>query len=192
VPAQNAPIDTALDAIRRAPFGIADILRRVQGDAVAAFGLGPTECPHQIVASGPNWRLRDYGHHETSHSLLIVAAPIKRPYIWDLTPSASAISYCQREGSHVHLLEWMPASYRTSNNGLDECARAISALKVSGRDHWLSGIVIRRGEILLRRTAYRLCIIGTTKPGQVTWRLFAKLGLPGVVADGFQSLAAKA
>ena len=122
----DCPLYTALDAIRRAPFAIADILRRIQGDAVAAFGLGPNECPYRIVASGPYWRLRDYSNHETSHSLLIVAAPIKRPYIWDLAPSASAIRYCLREGLHVHLLEWMPASRRTGDNGLDECALAIS------------------------------------------------------------------
>jgi hypothetical protein len=105
---------------------MADILRRVQGDAVAAFGLGSSECPHRIVASGPYWRLRDYGRHEAPQSLLIVAAPIKRPYIWDLAPSASAIGYCLQKGLHVHLLEWVPASRRASNTGLDECARAIS------------------------------------------------------------------
>ena len=59
-------------------------------------------------------------------SLLIVAAPIKRPYIWDLSPSASAIQYCLAEGLHVYLLEWMPASRTGGNNGLDEYARAIA------------------------------------------------------------------
>ena len=126
MPAQNVTIDAALDTIRRAQFGMSDILRRVQGDAVAAFGLGPSECPYQIIASGPHWRLRDYGDHDASRSLLIVAAPIKRPYIWDLAPSASAIRYCLRQRLHVHLLEWMPASRDTSNNGLDEYALAIS------------------------------------------------------------------
>ena len=71
----------------RAFFGTVDVLRRTQGNLVAAFGLDPSECAYRIVASGPYWRLRDYGKHATSHSLLIVAAPIKRPYIWDLTPS---------------------------------------------------------------------------------------------------------
>ena len=125
VPAENAPIDAVMDAVRNL-FGIVDILRRAQGNAAAAFGFGPSECAYRIVASGSYWRLRDYGNHETSHPLLIVAAPIKRPYIWDLAPSASAIRYCLQEGLHVHLLEWLPASRRTSNNGLDECALAIS------------------------------------------------------------------
>lgn len=120
------PIDAALDLIRRAQFGMADIVRRVQGDAVGAFGLGPSECSYQISASGSHWRLRDYGPQSAPRDLLIVAAPIKRPYIWDLSPSASAIRYCILQDLHVHLLEWMPATRVTSQTGIDECARAIS------------------------------------------------------------------
>jgi polyhydroxyalkanoate synthase len=101
VPVQNTAIDTALDAVRTL-FGVVDVFRRVQGDAVAALGLGPRECAYRLRASAPYWRLRDYGSHKTSHSLLIIAAPIKRPYIWDLAPSTSAIRYCLREGLHVH------------------------------------------------------------------------------------------
>jgi polyhydroxyalkanoate synthase len=127
VPGQNTAIDSPLDAFRRAQFGLSDILRRAQGNAVAAFGLGPSESPYGVVASGPHWRLRDYGGPDTSRSVLIVAAPIKRPYIWDLAPSASAIRTCLRQDLHVHLLEWLPASRESGNNGLDECARAISA-----------------------------------------------------------------
>jgi hypothetical protein len=50
------------------------------------FGLGSNECSYRIVASGPYWRLRHYGAHDTPDPLLIIAAPIKRPYIWDLAP----------------------------------------------------------------------------------------------------------
>jgi polyhydroxyalkanoate synthase len=126
VAAESIPIAAVLDAVRRAQFGVVDVLRRIQGDAIAAFGLGPNETPYQIIASGSYWRLRDYGDQNASPSLFIVAAPIKRPYIWDLTSSASAIRYCLRKNLHVYLLEWMPAARVTSNNGLDECACAIS------------------------------------------------------------------
>jgi polyhydroxyalkanoate synthase len=122
----TASIHAALGGLRRAQFAMTDILRRAQGDAAAALGLGPEECPYQIVASGPHWRLRDYGGSQTARSLLIVAAPIKRPYIWDLSPSASAIRFCLQQDLHVHLLEWMPASHATGNGGLDEYALAIS------------------------------------------------------------------
>ena len=112
-------------SVGRAPFAVLDILRRAQGDALAAFGLGPREYPYRIVASGPHWRLRDYAGRDAA-SLLIVAAPIKRPYIWDLEPSVSAIRYCLREGLQVYLLEWMPASRVSQDNGLDEYTDAIS------------------------------------------------------------------
>jgi polyhydroxyalkanoate synthase len=125
VAAENAPLDATLNFIR-ALYGIVDVLRRAQGNAAAAaFGLDASECGYQIVASGPFWQLRDYSNHASSHSLLIVAAPIKRPYIWDLAPSASAIRYCLGNGLHVHLLEWLPASQSIGNNGLDEYALAI-------------------------------------------------------------------
>ena len=123
--AESVTLDASFDVIRLL-FGTVDVMRRAQGDFVAAFGLDPSECAYRIVASGPYWRLRDYGNHATSHSLLIIAAPIKRPYIWDLAPSVSAIRYCLREGMDVHLLEWLPASQSSGNNGLDEYALAIS------------------------------------------------------------------
>jgi polyhydroxyalkanoate synthase len=104
---------------------VIDILRRAQGDALGALGLDPNECTYRIVASGGHWRLRRYGDRD-SLSLLIVAAPIKRPYIWDLAPSVSAIRYCLQQRWNVYLLEWMPASRRTGNNGIDEYVQAIS------------------------------------------------------------------
>jgi len=118
--------DTALNALRRAQFDVSDIIRRAQGDVVGAFGLDPKESPHRIITSGAHWRLRDYGGDDRSRSLLIIAAPIKRPYIWDLAPSISAIRFCLQQGLCVQLLEWMPASPNAGNCGLDEYVLAIS------------------------------------------------------------------
>ena len=118
--------DTTINALRRAQFGVSDILRCAQGNVVGAFGLDPQESPYQIIASGAYWRLRDYGGNDRSRSLLIIAAPIKRPYIWDLTPSISAIRFCLHQGLCVQLLEWVPASPTGSNIGLDEYVLAMS------------------------------------------------------------------
>jgi len=98
--------DTAINALR-AQFDVSDIIRRAQGDVVGAFGLDPKESPHRIITSRAHWRLRDYGGDDRSRSLLIIAAPIKRPYIWDLAPSISAIRFCLHQGLYVQLLEWM-------------------------------------------------------------------------------------
>jgi len=127
VTAQSVPIDAALDGLRRTQFEAADALRRVQGRMLQAVGFGPDECPYRVIASGPFWLLRDYGKDSAAQGVLIVAAPIKLPYIWDLAPSSSAIRYCLKEGLRVRLLEWLPASLTTGNNGLAELARAIGA-----------------------------------------------------------------
>lgn len=122
----TASLDATVGAFGRASFATVDVLRRALGHALGTFGLDPDECPYRIFGVGPHWRLRDYGGHDRSLSLLIVAAPIKRAYIWDLAPSVSAIRYCMQAGFHVHLLEWMPASQWSQNNGLDEYTEAIA------------------------------------------------------------------
>jgi polyhydroxyalkanoate synthase len=107
-------------------FPSMDSLRRVQAEGLAALGFGPAECDYGIAAAGPFWRLRDYGPPEATPALLIVAAPIKRPYLWDLAPAASAVAYCRSHGVRVFLLEWLPPSPGTGAGGLAEYAdRAI-------------------------------------------------------------------
>jgi len=129
----NLAMDMTLNSVRRAQFDMNDILRRAQGDVFGAFGLDPSECAYRVIMSRPHWRLRDYGGGNQSRSLLIVAAPIKRPYIWDLTPSTSAVRYCLRQNIHVQLLEWMPASSKAGNNGLEEYLLAISEALVTSK-----------------------------------------------------------
>jgi polyhydroxyalkanoate synthase len=93
------------------------------------------------MASGSHWRLRDYGGKPAAPTLFIVAAPIKRPYIWDLAPSVSAIGRLLKEGFHVYLIEWTGMADRTQNKGLDEHCTAISecvamiARKAGGRPY---------------------------------------------------------
>ena len=134
VTAQSVRINAALDGLRRVQFEAADALRRMQGRTLQAVGFGPDECPYRVIASGPFWLLRDYGKDSATQGVLIVAAPIKRPYIWDLAPSSSAIRYCLKEGLRVRLLEWAPASRTTGANGLAEYAQAIGecVVKISG------------------------------------------------------------
>jgi polyhydroxyalkanoate synthase len=113
--------------LRRGPFVAQDVLRRTRGDVLGALGWGPAESSYRIRDSGPRWRLRDYGGHDAGPALLIVAGPIKRPYIWDLSPSASAVRLCLRQRFHVYLMEWLPASGRGDCEGIDDYTRAIIA-----------------------------------------------------------------
>lgn len=114
-------------ALRHQQFSAIDAFRRMQGDVLASFGFGPVESGYRVIASGSYWRLRDYDAGHRSRPVVIVAAPIKRPYIWDLTPSASAIRCCLKAGLRVCLLEWLPASEKTCNVGIAECAEAVAA-----------------------------------------------------------------
>jgi polyhydroxyalkanoate synthase subunit PhaC len=119
-------IETALTSFQRSQFALTDVLRRAQGNLAGAFGLNPRECPHQVVISRGHWRLRDYGGNDRLQSLLIIAAPIKKPYIWDLAPPISTIGFCLRHDLHVELLEWMPSSKHTGSIGLEEDVLAIA------------------------------------------------------------------
>jgi len=105
---------------------VVDDLRRAQGNALQLLGLGPDERSYRITASGTHWRVRDYADQEGGPTVLIVAAPIKRPYIWDIAPSASAIGYCLRHGVRVHLIEWLPPRTDDDDVELNDYADAIA------------------------------------------------------------------
>ncbi len=86
------------------------------------LGFGPAEHTYRVVASSPLWQLRHYAGPAAGPTVLIVAAPIKRPYIWDLAPSVSAVRYCLRHGLRIFLLEWKPPSAGGDICGLAEYA----------------------------------------------------------------------
>jgi polyhydroxyalkanoate synthase len=111
-----------MDSLGTAHFAMSDRLRRSQASVLDMFGLGPHERAFQVISSGPHCRLRRYDGPEAEMSLLIVPAPIKRPYIWDLSSSVSAVRYCLDHGLRVYLLEWMPPSDGDGRTGLDEYA----------------------------------------------------------------------
>ena len=70
-----------------------DNARRQIGAAFDAAGLGPQETAYRVVAELPGARLRAYfePHDTAGPALLIIPAPFKRPYIWDLMPEVSAV-----------------------------------------------------------------------------------------------------
>jgi len=88
-----------------------DALRRMQGSALDAIGLGPAELPYREIHRQPGLTLRRYlgEGDETGPPVLIVPAPIKRSCIWDLAPDVSAVRRCREHGSRVYLADWRPA-----------------------------------------------------------------------------------
>jgi polyhydroxyalkanoate synthase subunit PhaC len=91
-------------------FAQLDRVRRLQGVALDAFGLGPRETPYRLAHSEAGVALRRYGGDgERGPLVLILPAPIKRPYIWDLAPEVSAVRRCLDAGMRVFLADWQSA-----------------------------------------------------------------------------------
>jgi polyhydroxyalkanoate synthase len=88
-------------------FDQVDQVRRWQGQLLDMLGLGPIETPSRVVFSAPALTLKAYAHDgQAGPPLLIVPAPIKRAYIWDLLPWASVVQQCLRHGIRVYLIQW--------------------------------------------------------------------------------------
>jgi hypothetical protein len=127
-------------------FGFVDALRRTQGAALEGLGFGPTECSYYVLASGPHWSLREYARSKAGPCLLIVAAPIKRPYIWDLAPPVSAVRFCVDHGVRVYLLEWKTSFWsRTARGNCASCLAGCATRRPAPGSIWA-----HRGSLSMR------------------------------------------
>ena len=100
------PSFAALDVVP-SPGSFLDMTRRAAGIGLDAIGLGPVPTPSMIVERTSGMKLRAYQDADTpGPDLLILPAPIKRPYIWDLMPSVSVVRHALRRGFRVWLADW--------------------------------------------------------------------------------------
>jgi polyhydroxyalkanoate synthase len=98
----------------------------MRGATMDRLGYGPTESPHETVLSTPAMRLRYYGGHEQNGPVaLIVPAPIKRHYIWDLSPGRSVVRHALRAGMQVYLIEWAAPGAEENLLGLEDYGHAL-------------------------------------------------------------------
>lgn len=110
-----------------------DRVRTRQGRWLDTFGWGPRETPYRIVHRRAGLTLKGYADPAGSGPiLLIVPAPIKRAYIWDLAPGASVVQACLDQGLRPYLVQWEApeagAGLAEFGEGyLAECVRAIRA-----------------------------------------------------------------
>lgn len=89
------------------PFAQIDQFRHRQGKQFDAWGWGPRESPSRVVFTKPILTLRAYTEAGTAEpAVLIIPAPIKRAYIWDLAPPVSVVRQFLRGGMAVYLAQW--------------------------------------------------------------------------------------
>lgn len=115
-----------------ASFAAADEVRRGCG-RVLDLWTARRETPSRLVLERPGMVLRCYGESKARPPLLIVPAPIKKHYIWDLMPAVSVVRRCLEAGFNVYLLEWTEAPQDDPDIGIAtyadrhilDCANAI-------------------------------------------------------------------
>jgi polyhydroxyalkanoate synthase subunit PhaC len=112
-------------------FERADLFRRQLGQWLEALGPGPVETPGRTVCMLRGAELRAYDDVDRPRhyrpALLIIPAPIKQHYIWDLAPEASAVRRCLEAGLHVYLIRWTEPDL---DQGIDDYAHDLLAASV--------------------------------------------------------------
>lgn len=101
-----------------------DEARRQFGRALDTIGLGPQETPHRVLVEFAGARVRAYANPESpvGPPVLIVPAPFKRAYIWDLMPEVSVVRHCLSRGFRVYLLDWLVPTKDEDGFGLSDYA----------------------------------------------------------------------
>jgi polyhydroxyalkanoate synthase subunit PhaC len=97
--------------------------RREAGRLLDSLGLGPEPTPGETRSVAPGVRLHVYGLHTGGGPpVLLVPAPIKRWYIWDLEPAVSVVARCLEAGRRVFLVEWTEPGPSEHDLGLEAYA----------------------------------------------------------------------
>jgi polyhydroxyalkanoate synthase len=96
-----------------------DRSRQERGRMLDRAGYGPQETPSTVVHAEPGLKLRRYGANDDGPPVLLVPAPIKRSYIWDLAPEVSVVRRWLERGWRVYLAEWVPLDDQQADFGLD-------------------------------------------------------------------------
>ena len=104
-----------------------DRSRQQRGKMFERAGYGPQQTPSTVLHAEPGLNVRRYGpaqgdERSDGPAVLLVPAPIKRAYIWDLMPEISVVRRWLERGYQVYLAEWVPLAEDGSDFGLADYA----------------------------------------------------------------------
>lgn len=100
-----------------------DRSRQARGNMLDRAGYGPQQTPSTILHSEPGLHVRRYGPERPGGpAVLIVPAPIKRAYIWDLMPEISVVRRWLERGYQIYQAEWVPLAEDGPDFGLADYA----------------------------------------------------------------------
>jgi polyhydroxyalkanoate synthase len=102
-----------------------DRSRQERGKMLDRAGYGPNQTPSTFLHAEPGLRLHRFGQDDNDGpAVLLVPAPIKRAYIWDLTPQLSVVRRWLERGYRVYQAEWVPVhdTGEGADNGADQGA----------------------------------------------------------------------
>lgn len=108
--------------MRRAALSGLDLARRLQGLALERLGYGPQTTRSSRVRQLRAAELLAYAPRRSAPAVLIVPAPIKTPYIWDLAPDSSVVQRLLGAGLQVFLVAWRRPLPGDESLGLEDYA----------------------------------------------------------------------
>ena len=129
-----------------------DDVRRRAGRLLDTLGAGPHVTNSETVLERPGLRLRHFpGAPTGAPAVLLVPAPIKRWYIWDLEPQVSVVARILAHGLDVYIAEWTDPGPAERDFGLD---------------HYAGGLLRASVDAVRERTAQsRVVLIGHSLGG---------------------------
>jgi polyhydroxyalkanoate synthase len=140
---------------------LADAARRGQGALMDRLGLGPQTTPARTVGTWGTARLLAYQEPDPERAvLLIVPAPIKTGYIWDLSPEVSVVRRCQQAGLQTYLIEWQ---------------RPRSDDEALGLRDYAGSLVLSCLDAIAAETTQRRCYVAGHSLGGTLAAIFASL-----------------
>lgn len=97
-----------------------DRSRQARGRMLERAGYGPQETASVVLHAETGLRVLRYGEAGAGPAVLLVPAPIKRSYIWDLAPQVSVVRRWLEHGYRVYLAQWLPVPDESEHFGLDD------------------------------------------------------------------------